>query len=273
MSSENKIITLFGMGGFIGSAAHEMLLEEQFTVERGDWEIKDFNQKNLGIVIITCGVGDCQRVEDVIYSHVDIVRNIINTARYEKIIYLSSTRVYLHNDHSRTDASLTLDPQDSRVLFNQVKLLAETIIKAQSKPFLILRPSNVYGKAFNSKLFLPSLVRDAIKNKVINMYVSPDYSKDYVYCGDVCRTIVAGVKFDITGVYNVASGENFPAGEIASILEDKTGTEVIWHKNNVADYFPIIDTKDSNNVFGFKPVRVNEMLAEMVNDFTNEFNN
>ena len=273
MSTENKMVTIFGKGGFIGSAINHMLTKLDYQVNRGDWQRKNFNQEKLGIVIIACGIGDCRKVEDVIYSHVDVVRNIINTANYDKIIYISSTRVYLDNVESHPYGPLLLKPDDSRVLFNQVKLLAETIIKAQNKPALILRPSNVYGKAFNSPLFLPSIIRDAIQKRVINMYVTPGYSKDYVYCEDICRAVAIGMERNITGVYNIASGENFSAAEIAAVIKNKINTDIIWHDPLALDQFPVIDISESVKVFGFQPVRVKEMLNEMIDDFSNEFNN
>lgn len=272
MYNQLKKITVFGMGGFIGSAISNNLTGLGYEVSRGDWNTKDFNQQNLGVVVVVCGVGDCRKVEDVIYSHVDVVRNIINTSNYDRIIYISSTRVYLDNPESDPYGSLLVNPNDKRVLFNQVKLLAETIIKSQDKPALILRPSNVYGKAFNSPLFLPSIIRDAIQKKVVNMYVTPDYSKDYVFCDDICRAVAIGIQKEVTGVYNIASGENFSAGEIAEILKSKTNTDIIWHENVALDQFPVIDIKDSVKVFGFHPVKVKEMLNEMIDDFTHEFN-
>lgn len=273
MSNQNEKVTIFGMGGFIGSAIKNTLLGLGHQVERGEWQIKNFNQQNLGTVVIACGIGDCRKVEDVIYSHVDVVRNIINTAVYDKIIYISSTRVYLDNPVAEPHSSLLIKPDDSRVLFNQVKLLAETIVKSQDKPALILRPSNVYGKAFNSPLFLPSIIRDAIQKRVVNMYVTPDYSKDYVYCDDICKAVAIGIENNITGIYNIASGENFSAAEIAEVLKSKINTDIVWHENVALDQFPVIDISDSVKVFGFQPARVKEMLTEMIDDFTNEFNN
>lgn len=260
------------MGGFIGSAAKGMLVNRGFTVRRGEWQVEDFQRKQLGTVVIACGVGDCRRIEDVLHSHLDVVRNIIKTAEYDRIVYISSTRVYLDSEQSSETSPLLINPDDSRVLFNQVKLIAETIIKAQSKPALILRPSNVYGKAFNSPLFLPSLVRDAITKHVINLYVTPEYSKDYVYCEDVCMAIVNGIEKEITGTYNIASGENVAANDIVKIIAGRTECDVVWHDTSVLDQFPLIDITAMESVFGLKPVRVADMLNEMIDDFTNEFN-
>ncbi|URQ59614.1 NAD(P)-dependent oxidoreductase [Pantoea alhagi] len=272
MSNQCQKITIFGMGGFIGSAISNNLTTLGYEVNRGDWKVRDFNQQYLGDVIVACGVGDCRKVEEVIYSHVDVVRNIVNSSTYNRIIYISSTRVYLDNHESNPYGSLLISPNDKRVLFNQVKLLAETIIQSQEKPALILRPSNVYGKAFNSPLFLPSIIRDAIQKRAVNMYVTPDYSKDYVYCDDICRAVAIGIKNKISGVYNIASGENFSAGEIAAILKSKINTDIIWHENAALDKFPVIDINDSVKDFGFQPVKVKEMLNEMIDDFTHEFN-
>ncbi|WP_337242221.1 NAD-dependent epimerase/dehydratase family protein, partial [Proteus faecis] len=73
---------------------------------------------------------------------------------------------------------------DNRRLFNITKLAAEEICLKSNKNITIIRPSNVYGTAINSSLFLPSIVRDAIQKKEINMFVSPEYSKDYISVND-----------------------------------------------------------------------------------------
>ncbi len=266
-----KTITVFGAGGFIGSSVCDVLRKDNYTVNVGDWRTTDFNQKNLGQVIVCCGVGDCSKVDEVIYSHVDVLRNIIKTSTYERLVYISSTRIYLDSDSGREDSQFSINQCDVRVLFNQVKLLAETIIKSQPKPYAILRPSNVYGKAFNSPLFLPSLVRDAIQNKKINLYVSPEYAKDYVFVDDVSGAVLSILKYNIPGVFNIASGENVSAGDIVDIIQSKTQCEVVWHPNNNHDNFPLINIEKLSRELMLTPRKVKNMLYEMIDDFKNKF--
>lgn len=266
----NKIITIFGAGGFIGSAVYDGFEKAGYSVQRGDWRCKNFAGQSLGTVVYCCGVGDCKRTEDVIYSHVDALRNIVNTADYDQIVYLSSTRVYLDNDNSEETAALRLSFYDKRCLFNQVKLLGESVVAAQSKPFLIIRPSNVYGKAFNSPLFLPSLVRDAVTKGEINLFVSPNYEKDYVYIDDVVEFIVNSVQKHITGTFNIASGENVIAKKLVEIIESHTQCVSIWHPVNSEDIFPVINIEKYKSL-DFSPRKVEDLLIEMIHEFRKKF--
>lgn len=266
-----SVVTIFGIGGFIGSDINNVLTSNHLQVERGDWTIQDFKHKDLGTVIVCCGIGDCKKTDEMVSSHLDILRSIINTAKYQKLIFISSTRIYRGGEQSHEETVLKIDQSDSRALFNQLKILCETLVQAQSKPWLILRPSNVYGKAFKSKLFLPSLVRDAVVNQEINMYVSPDYSKDYVFVEDVSKAVYVAIKKSIIGIFNVASGENTSASEIAEIIRSRTDCKVNWLPNDVEDIFPVTSIDRFVSSFGIKARNVNELLSEMIKDFTHEF--
>ena len=267
---ENMKITIFGAGGFIGSSVYSHFLRCGFDVCKGDWRCVDFSGKSLGVVIYCCGIGDCSRTEDVIYSHVDVLRNIVNTANYDRIIYLSSTRIYLDNIDSTEDSPLFLSFNDKRCLFNQVKLLGESIVLGQSRPFMIIRPSNVYGKAFNSPLFMPSLVRDAITKGEVNLFVSPKYEKDYVYIDDLANFIISSVEDNITGTYNIASGENVSAQKLVKIIEEHTNCKSIWHSVTSEDYFPIINIEKYKSL-GDSPRKVESLLIEMIHEFSKRF--
>lgn len=271
MSDKKMKVTIFGAGGFIGSQLTALFNSCGFETNRGDWTKSSFNGKDLGTVIFCGGIGDCSQIESVISSHVDIVRRVINTANYDFLLYISSTRLYLGNETAEVNTPLTMYQEDKRVLFNQVKLLAETIIKSQMKPYAIARPSNVYGSAYNSKLFLPSLVRDAVTKKEINLYVTPDYSKDYVDIGDVTWALMQIAIQRLQGTFNIASGENVSAEELVNLIINKTGCKAIWHSVNSDDMFPITDIKPLQQHISFKPKPVISMLDKMIDVFQDKF--
>lgn len=266
----NNKITVFGAGGFIGSAVYDKFEKAGFVVAKGNWQCLDFSGQSLGTVIYCCGVGDCRRTDDVIYSHVDALRNIVKTADYDSLVYVSSTRVYLDNSESSETATLHISFDDKRCLFNQVKLLGESVALAQNKPCLIVRPSNVYGKAFSSPLFLPSLVRDAVTKGEINLFVSQDYEKDYIYIDDLVDFIFKGIQNNVTGTYNIASGENVSAKKLVDIIEAYTKCKSVWHPINSEDRFPVINITKYKSL-NFSPRKVESLLIEMIHEFRKQF--
>ncbi|MTD26400.1 NAD-dependent epimerase/dehydratase family protein [Erwinia sorbitola] len=272
MSDQEMKVTIFGAGGFIGSHLTAQFESHGIKACRGDWSKQDFSGEDLGTVIFCGGVGDCSKVDEVISSHVDIVRHVINTAKYDFLLYVSSTRLYLGHECADIDTPLTMHQQDKRVLFNQVKLLAETVIKSQPLPYAIVRPSNVYGSAYTSKLFLPSLVRDAVTKKEINLYVTPEYSKDYVHIDDVTHAIEQIAMQRLQGLFNIASGENVSAKELVDFIVQRTGCNAVWHPVQTDDTFPPIDVSPLEQQLAFRPKSVISMLDEMIDVFQDKFN-
>lgn len=265
-------VTIFGAGGFIGSAILSELEKEGFDVKRGDWRNPCFNE-SLGYVIYCCGYGNCNDIDAVYYSHVDLIRKIINESEYDHLCYISSTRLFLGNDTGSEEADFKILENDKRKLFNLSKLNGEFFVQSQSKPYIILRPSNVYGKSFKSNLFLPSLVRDAICKNTINLFVDENYSKDYLYIKDLVFIVRQSINLKLTGSYNVASGENVDAKTICSLIQKKTNCQVVWHENDCDDFYPIIDISKIQAAINYKPSSVKDLVNEMVDEFKVKFSN
>ncbi|WP_068711523.1 NAD-dependent epimerase/dehydratase family protein [Vibrio tritonius] len=265
-----KRITVIGSSGFIGSAVRNKFQLEGYDVYAPARHDLDFSL-NLGIIIYCAGYGDCNRPNDVLDANINYLRDILDRANFEKLIYLSSTRVYMGSNSANESSDLVLEINDNRKLFNLTKLVAEDLCLNSNKNTIVVRPSNVYGLALNSSLFLPSIIKDAINKNVVNMYVDKTYSKDYVSVLDVVdiifRLSMTNNEFE---VYNIASGENVTAEDIASILVSNTGCKVIWHDNNVTDVFPVTSISRLKYEFNYKPSCVLSDLKMMILDYKRE---
>ncbi len=272
------MFTVFGGQGFIGSefvSQLEMRGEEVFVPKRED---PDIYEKGLGTIIYCAGYGDCEKDPfNVLNANVVLLSNILQRANFEKLIYVSSTRIYMNNISSNPDSDVSIIYEDSRRLFNLTKLTAEEICIKSKKDCLIIRPSNVFGLALNSPLFLPSITRNAINNGYIDMYVTEDYAKDYVYVGDVVKSTlqILDSKKDKPKIVNVASGVNTTAKEIADILKNKTGCDVNWHntEKNDKEQFPITDITELKKYIDFEPIQVMTALEKMVDKFIRALSN
>lgn len=267
--------TVLGGSGFVGSEVVTKLRtlgHEVFAPERGDIGI--YNQ-NLGIVIYCSGYGDCENSPfDVFYANSELLAKILTTAKFERFVYISSTRVYMNNNSSLEKADLNVVYSDNRRLFNLTKLVSEELCLNSKRDVVIIRPSNIYGLALNSPLFLPSITRNAINHGVIDMYVDKKYAKDYVLVSDVADVCIAlSLKDDAKGqIYNVASGINVTAEDIAEILKVKTGCNVIWHQpNKNKETFPLTDiTKLRTALPDYQPSSVLKDLSNLIERFSKE---
>ena len=159
---------------------------------------------------------------------------------------------------------------DDRRLFNLTKLVSEELCLLSKKDIIIVRPSNVYGMALNSNLYLPSIIRNAILNKHVDMYVSKNYAKDYVSVHDVAEAIysLTLVKNLNDKVFNLASGVNTSSSEIANMLKKYTDCKVIWHTTkNEDDVFPVTKIDLINQYIDFSPKNVLEDLPKMISQY------
>jgi nucleoside-diphosphate-sugar epimerase len=264
-----KKLTVFGAGGFIGSNIKKFAPDYGYKAVSGNWKNIDFSEP-MGDVIYCLGVGDCNNPDEVINSHLRMLQKIVNYGFFDRLTYVSSTRVYMGSNVSNEFSNLTIDAKDNRKLFNLIKLTAESYLQSSKIDYRIVRPSNVFGSAINSPLFLPSIVRDAVTTGQINMFVDPFYSKDYIHVDDVSNLILQISKNSKNKTYNLASGNNISAKDITKIIEKYTNCSINWHDTFSAEKFPITDISLIKNEFSFQPKLVTETLKDMIYSFKDE---
>jgi len=262
--------TVIGGHGFIGSKIVETLEQAGSAVWVPKKEDPTLFTKELGTVIYCAGHGDCNNgFLKVLESNTVLLATIVEKSTFAKLVYISSTRLYMGQSESNESSDLTVLAEDSRRLFNLTKLVSEEILLKSKRNIAIIRPSNVYGLALNSPLFLPSIVRNAINNGKVDMYVSPEYAKDYVSVDDVAEvTIKIANDVSTSGqIFNVAAGFNTSAREISEILENQTNCKICWHKNEQDETFPVTNISAIKKYFDFEPTIVLDDLVKMLNDF------
>lgn len=234
--------TVIGGRGFIGSEIVGNLKAKGETVVVPPRDDDSLFNSELGIVIYAAGNGDCANTPfDVYKSNTELLAALLEKASFDKLIYISSTRLYMEQEGASESDDLTVCTNDNRRLFNLTKLVSEELCLKSARETIIVRPSNVYGLALKSKLFLPSIIRNAISNHHIDMYVAPEYAKDYVAVSDVAEVIYQISRHSQHKIYNIASGVNTTAADIAELISNKTDCTIKWHDGFKGEYFPPTD--------------------------------
>ena len=266
--------TVFGGRGFIGFEFVKELKaqgHDVFVPERDDISIYEID---LGTVIYCAGYGDCQKDPfNVLIANVILLSTLLQKAKFDKLVYISSTRVYMNQELSNENSNLIICEDDSRRLFNLTKLTAEELCLKSSRDCLIIRPSNVYGLALNSTLFLPSIIRNAINNSQVDMYITPSYAKDYVSVSDVVESTLALLEVkSIPRVVNIAYGQNVTAQEISDVLIKNTNTKINWLKANFnsCEIFPETDISQLKELIDYKPRYVLDDFKLLIDEFKNK---
>jgi nucleoside-diphosphate-sugar epimerase len=259
--------TVVGSTGFIGKNLLHFLKERGENVLEVNRTLPNKNV-SLGTVVYCAGFGGCNEPQKVIDANLNFLLELLNTCSYERIFYISSSRLYLGSANGAENASLIISTDDKRSLFNLSKLTAEKLSIDNSK-FVSLRVSNVYGDAFKSPLFLPTIIRDALKNKKIKMFTSKEYAKDYINVFDVCSAIYLLSKKNVLShdLYNIACSENVSADDILNEIAKHIDFSVDWLTTGVDEIFPVISTERLRSEIDFKPSSVIDDISHITNLF------
>jgi nucleoside-diphosphate-sugar epimerase len=267
--------TVFGGKGFIGSHIVKNLEDAGYDVWVPARDDASVFKEDLGLVIYCAGNGDCTNTPfNVVEANITFLTKIVEKSNFQKLIYVSSTRVYMNGPGTSESDDLIVCNDDNRRLFNITKLAAEELCIRSGRNVVIVRPSNVYGLALNSTLFLPSIIRHAINNGEVNMFVKPEYTKDYVSVNDVADSCIYLSKAETEKghIYNVAAGYNTNAQSIADVLERHTQCEINWHEIDFPrENFPVTDISAIKTIHkDYNPRNVLKDLEFMIENFKNE---
>jgi|SRR5580658_2251904 nucleoside-diphosphate-sugar epimerase len=221
-------VSVVGARGFIGShLVRELTVRgcEVHVLERGE---RAYGA--LGTLVYCAGVTADFRMFPyrAVQAHAFDLMPLLEHAEFERLVYLSSTRVYgVAPADTNEDAALAVHPVDPDHLYNASKIMGESLIATSGRPAHVLRLSNVVGFDAAGGSFLGQVALAAVNTGKVTLRTALTSEKDYVGIRDVIAAILAVIDGHAPrAVYNIAAGTNTSHAEIMEVLVELTGASV-----------------------------------------------
>jgi nucleoside-diphosphate-sugar epimerase len=261
--SQNTRYTILGANGFIGSRLLRKLTASSINCYAPALSDSNLFQRDLGRVFYCVGLTAdyAYRPFDTVEAHVTFLAHFLTRAWFEKMVYLSSTRLYdgLQAEVCREDEDLLFNPSNPRHLYDLSKALGENLcMTASNGRASVARLSCVYDDTPGSTGFLSELLHRLRTEKEFTIASSSGVVRDYLSIGDVLIALKAILDSGRHDVYNVASGENVSNQEIADILNG-LGCHITLSQYSERQNTPTCDVSKLKS-FGLEPTLVRNYL-------------
>ena len=266
---KNLNYTVLGAGGFIGGKLVAKFGQSGlkcYTPQRDDPAIF---KNDLGRVFYCIGLtADYrQRPFDTVEAHASLISRILKEARFEKLVYLSSTRLYdgLKGDTCLESDNLSLNPAHPRHLYDFSKGLGENLcLTASDGRACVARLSGVYDFCAEATGFLPEILRRLPSEREFILDSNSGIVRDYICIKDVLDSLIAMMDHSGCEIVNVASGENISNQDIADVL-NQNGFNVSLRGNSPRETPPRCDISKLKSL-GIHPTSVPDYLRRFIKD-------
>lgn len=266
------MITVLGAGGFIGSHIIRKL-DSLGIVYYAPNRNENLQDKDLGDIIYCIGLtADFrQHPMETVEAHVCKVLDILQNAKFESFLYLSSTRMYGVDVAFAAEANtFKVNPSNLSDLYNISKIMGESLLHACGHPVHIARLSNVYGKDFDSHNFLSDVIQQAIDQNHVILETTLDSEKDYISIDDAVNILIQIALGGKQVVYNVASGINTSNREIMERLSSLTRCQVDVQPDAREIKFPQINVELTRSEFAYQPSKLMADIDHLVQLYMNQ---
>lgn len=274
----SQIATIIGGKGFVGAALVRHLSGLGWTCEVPSRDMSwPQRGRNLGHVFYCAGLtGDyLARAADTVEAHVSLLARVLQSERWESLVYLSSTRLYdglAAGMLAEETARLPVAPQVPRHLFDLTKLTGESLCHAMGQGRArVARLASVYDSPADPSGFLPALLRrvaQAAPGETLAVDSSPQAERDYVHLPDVLRALVDVALHGQQTVYNVASGENVSNARLGEMVERWSGRKLAFHAPQASSGSAGVDVRRLQQDFGWRPARLEDVIAPWLQKMT-----
>ncbi len=294
MKLANKKILVTGSNGMIGHQLVRLLKERGADVTETDLpdDLRDrdvckrvcegqdivFHLAGIKGSPIRCMESPATFSVPMIQFNANMVEASYN-ADVEWFLYTSSVGVYHPAEVFVEDDVWKTFPSENDWYAGWAKRVGELNVQAYMKEYdwnkcSIVRPANVYGPNDNFgqySMVIPSLIKKAYENEVLEVWGDGSPVRDFVYSEDVARAMKFVVENKITEPVNIGSGTGTTIKEIADIIANYFGKEIKWDITKPMGDMKRIMSTDRLESYGFKlKYGLKEGIEKTIEGYLNE---
>ena len=259
--------TVLGATGFVGSHLVRHLKAAGRAV-RTPGRGADLSGAGLGHVVYCIGMTADYLKHPIatVRAHVCVLTALLETARFDSLTYLSSTRLYDSGGADAREANdLILNPATPRHLFDLTKGAGEALCLAVDHPNVrVARLSSVYADDLSSDNFVHQVVHRSLRERELTLDTAPGYERDYIHSDDVCAVLTDIAVSGRRPIYNVASGVNVTNRDLFQWIERDTGCRIRMTGDAASVASPRIDVAAIREDFGHEPTQLSRNIGRLI---------
>ena len=310
---ENQVILLIGGTGFIGknlvntliNSGHELVILVrnkgnvpklffnfsqikviEVSLNESDKIASIMNDFSVDLVIhmASCIVAGSDKNEfdsellNVVLPTMKLL-NMLSQKNIKIIFFSSGGTIYGNQSGSITEES-ELEPINyygfSKLLLEQYILFLFRSLKLK---YVIVRPSNVYGKLQNineTQGFVEVATEKILNNKVIEIWGSGKQTRDFIHISDVCIAINKIVSQGISNkIINIACGKSYSLLEVIDILEKELNMKALlsFRDSREVDAKHIrFNIKYLRSELDYEPLNIYDGIKIFIKDYNKKYN-
>ena len=248
--------TVIGASGFLGRSVVTEIEARKLSVLRWARGTVIPKASNLGVIIYCAGrAGNfLDDPYDTVDGHVGLLSSLLSGYKYERLIYVSSTRVYRNAGYTNEDSPIVIRPAEKESLYDIVKLLGENLtISNTSGRGVVARVSTILDPDFKSQSMLRTIYEHASEGVALNMRTSSEAARDIVAVDDVVSglLLLAEGKAKHT-IYNIAGGKLISNEALLNVFSKYYNINVTYNDEIRPNNIPVSNSRMVSE-FGWVP--------------------
>jgi len=206
-----------------------------------------------------------------IMLHVNGTANVVESCRLntvKNIIYASTFYVYdgiAENEIVNEETQLNIFYMES---FGATKLMGEAIIKdfhtKYGLNYTILRLGSAYGSGKCTNV-IKTFIESGLKREPIEVWGQGKRRNQYTYVDDIVEGCMLAMG-KLNETYNIISPEETTTGELAELLKEKCGFEVVYNPiQKEGASMPYMSSRKAIKELGWRPATLEEGVEKTLN--------